>query len=142
VSAGTLATLLKAFFNEELKIPNPVRPVKGISNETVLVDASGTFDDPPTVESEANKLAANTHLGRNFAGIHYRSDGLAGMELGERVATSYLLELLTSKTDAYDCNSFEFTRFDGETVVNVTEDGVTDDTGGRPFTPPLYEPRE
>lgn len=141
-SAGTLATLLKAFFNEKFEIPNPVRPVMGPGGETELVDASSTFDEHPTVESEANKLAANTHLGRNFAGIHYRSDGLAGLELGERVATSYLLELLTCKADAYDCDRFEFTRFDGETTVCVTEDGVTDGTGSQPFTPPLYESRD
>lgn len=78
-----------------------------------------------TVETEANKLAANTRLGRNFAGIHYRSDGVAGTGAGERVAVSYLTDLLATKSvDAYDeCASFTFTTFD-DTEVEVTATDV------------------
>ena len=36
-----------------------------------------------SVGGEINKLAFNVAMGRNFAGIHYRSDMMAGFRLGE-----------------------------------------------------------
>ncbi len=149
VTAGASATLLKAFFNESFEVPQPVQAVERDNGETKLVEIGSVLNEPLTVESEANKLAANTHLGRNFAGIHYRSDGVAGMEVGERIATSYLLELLNSKAgQSYDrCGPFTFTRFDGQTKVRVNDDTVVgkDQHSGdhieNPFDPPLYERR-
>jgi hypothetical protein len=38
------------------------------------------------VGAEPNKLQFNHYLRRNWAGIHYRSDGIDGYILGERVA--------------------------------------------------------
>ncbi len=43
-----------------------------------------------TVNDELNKLAANMALGRNWAGIHYRTDGIDGFLLGEQAAVRYL----------------------------------------------------
>jgi hypothetical protein len=39
-----------------------------------------------TVGGELNKLAANVALGRDTAGVHWRSDGVEGLNLGEGVA--------------------------------------------------------
>jgi hypothetical protein len=43
-----------------------------------------------TVTDELNKLAVNMALGRNWAGIHYRTDGIDGFLLGEQAAVRYL----------------------------------------------------
>jgi hypothetical protein len=43
-----------------------------------------------TVADELNKLAANMALGRNWAGIHYRTDGIDGFLVGEQAAVRYL----------------------------------------------------
>ena len=48
-----------------------------------------------TVGGELNKLAANMALGRNRAGIHYRSDGIEGLRLGERAAINFLEDQLS-----------------------------------------------
>ena len=40
-----------------------------------------------------NKLAANLALGRDIAGVHWRSDGREGLKLGEAVAVGHLTDL-------------------------------------------------
>src|SRR3712207_8375979 len=47
------------------------------------------YTGPPlTVGGELNKLAVNYVMGRNWAGIHWRSDGAASLALAEEVAGS------------------------------------------------------
>ena len=54
------------------------------------------YNGPPlTVGGELNKLAANVSLGRNACGVHYRSDGVEGMRLGEEIALSILRDMAT-----------------------------------------------
>jgi len=68
-----------------------------------------------SVEGELNKLASNISLGRNFAGVHYRTDGDLGIALGEEYAITILRELV--KTYGEDFEGFSFNRFDGTPVV-------------------------
>jgi hypothetical protein len=85
-TAAACVTALKAFFNPDFVIPQPVVPSPdGLS----LVRYSGPS---LTVQNELDKLAANVALGRDFAGVHYRSDSIEGMRLGEDVALSLLRE--------------------------------------------------
>ncbi len=106
--AGACVTILKAWFDESFVIPNPVVP-----------DASGTSllpynGDDLTVGNELNKLAANVALGRNAAGIHYRSDYTESVKVGENVAIGILQE----QRETYNEDvSFTFTRFDGTTIT-------------------------
>ena len=44
----------------------------------------------PSVGDEIDKLAFNIAMGRDWAGIHYRSDGVAGLRLGEDMGISIL----------------------------------------------------
>lgn len=67
-----------------------------------------------TVGGDVNKLAFNIAMGRNFAGIHYRSDAEAGFRLGEDVAIARLQELANAFTE--DFQGFSFTRLDGPPV--------------------------
>ncbi|HEY0459163.1 MAG TPA: vanadium-dependent haloperoxidase, partial [Pyrinomonadaceae bacterium] len=62
--AGACVTILKAWFNENFVIPNPVEPD---STGQVLVPYAGA--ENLTVGGELNKMAANVALGRNTAGV-------------------------------------------------------------------------
>jgi hypothetical protein len=115
VMAGAAVTMLKAFFNGDFVIPNPV-----MTNDdgTELVPYTGPA---LTIESELNKLASNISLGRDIAGVHYRTDGDLGIALGEKYAISVLRELV--KTYNEDFAGFTFNSFDG-TPVLVSKEGV------------------
>jgi hypothetical protein len=85
--AGAAVTMLKAFFKGSFVIPDPVVP-----NEDGT--ALAAYEGPAlTVEGELNKLASNIALGRDTAGVHYRSDGDLGIVLGEELAISVLKDL-------------------------------------------------
>lgn len=100
-----MIVVLKAFFNESYILPNPVVPsADGLS----LLPYSGS---PLTVGGELNKLAANIAMGRNFAGIHWRSDGTEGIKLGEEVAIRILQDYRNTYHE--DFFGFSFTKFDG-----------------------------
>ncbi|WP_269518654.1 hypothetical protein [Alteromonas sp. BMJM2] len=108
VMAGAAVTMLKAFFNGDFVIPNPVMTS---ADGKQLLPYKGK---PLTLESELNKLASNVALGRNFAGVHYRADGDYGLVLGEEYAMSVLREVARQYKE--DFGGFTFTRFDGTTV--------------------------
>jgi len=100
--------MLKAFFDESQLITN-----------TVVASADGLsllpLDDVPlTVGGEINKLAFNVAMGRDFAGIHYRSDAEDGLRLGEEVAIAMLSDLVRTYNE--DFSGFQFTRLDGTAV--------------------------
>ncbi|MEL7477206.1 MAG: bromoperoxidase, partial [Cyanobacteria bacterium J06555_12] len=57
-----------------------------------LVDTSGCLDRPLTVEGELNKLAANISIGRNWAGVHYFTDYIESLRMGEQIAIGILQE--------------------------------------------------
>ncbi|MBM6579407.1 vanadium-dependent haloperoxidase [Microvirga sp. BT689] len=104
------ATILKAFFDESRVIANSVQPDP--ADPTRLVPYSGP---PLTVGGELNKLAVNFGFGRNWAGIHWRSDASASMALGEEVAIAMLRDERATLREPFD--GFSFTRFDGSRVT-------------------------
>ena len=106
--AGACSALLKAFFDENEILTN-----------AVVASADGSSlspyeDTALTVGGEVNKLAFNVAMGRDFAGIHYRSDGAAGMQLGEDVAISLLQDVADTFAETF--SGFQFTRLDGTPV--------------------------
>jgi hypothetical protein len=104
------ATMLKAFFDESRVIPDPVQ--SDPRDPTRLVPYNGP---PLTVGGELNKLAVNLGGGRNWAGIHWRSDAAASMPIGEEVAIALLRDERTTFREAFE--GFSFTRFDGSRVT-------------------------
>ena len=109
--SGACSVVLKAVFNEEMLFPGCVVPsAEGLS----LLPCPGYA---PTVGAELNKLAFNVSLARNWAGIHFRSDDMAGLRLGEDVAISILQDLVGTYTE--DFRGFSFTRIDG-TKIHIT----------------------
>jgi len=107
--AGACTTVLKAFFSESFVIANPVvASADGLS----LVPYKGT---DLTVGGELNKLAANIALARNTAGVHWRSDGIEELKLGEAVAIGILTDLRATCPEPF--TGFSFTKFDGSTTT-------------------------
>lgn len=87
---------------------NPVR---------ATADGSGLepYDGELTVGDELNKLASNVNFGgRQFAGVHYRSDHVAGLRLGEELAIEYLKDVSMRFKREFD--GWTFTSFNGEKV--------------------------
>ncbi len=106
--SGACATVLKACLDESHVLPEPVeasadglslRPWKGADL---------------TVGGELDKLASNIALGRDIAGIHWRSDASEGLKLGEEVAIRLLDELSFTGNELF--SGFSLRRFDGTRV--------------------------
>lgn len=108
--AGACVTILKAMFDESFVIPNPV---EADSTGQVLVPYSGSQN--LTVGGELNKVAANVALGRNTAGVHWRSDATESMLLGEALAISILHEQKACYNETF--NGYSLTKFDGTTIT-------------------------
>ncbi len=106
--AGACVTVLKAFFDETDVIKNPLVPN---ADGTALVP----YDGPPlTVLGELNKVARNVAVGRNGAGVHWRTDALGGMELGEAVAIGIMQEHKLTYNDKVEMS---LTKFDGTKIT-------------------------
>jgi hypothetical protein len=115
--AGACVTILKAWFKETTRLVDigldPVQPTEdGLS----LVPYLGPDAGDLTVGGELNKIAANIALGRNIAGVHWRSDGNESLKLGEAIAIGILKDQRTCYNEVF--NGFSLTKFDG-TTVNV-----------------------
>ncbi|HET7435787.1 MAG TPA: vanadium-dependent haloperoxidase, partial [Thermoanaerobaculia bacterium] len=108
--AGACTTVLKAYFDESWAFDDPVVPT---ADGTALAPYSG---ERLTIGGELDKLATNIAFGRDAAGVHWRSDGLAGLLLGEAVAMSVLADVRLCCAEEF--GGFSFTKFDG-TVVTV-----------------------
>jgi membrane-associated phospholipid phosphatase len=110
--AGACATILKAWFDESFVLPDPVVPN---GDGTGLVSYVGPGAGSLTVGGELNKVAANIAFGRNFAGIHWRTDYSESLTLGEAVA----IGILRDQKDTYseDFVGFSLTKFDGTTIT-------------------------
>jgi hypothetical protein len=107
--AGACAVILKACYDGTMLLPACVEPS---DDGTKLVPCKNYS---PTINDEINKLAFNIAMGRDWAGIHYRSDTLAGLQLGEAVGISVLQDLVTTFTETFRGLSLE--RFDGTRIT-------------------------
>ena len=108
--AGACVTILKAFFDNDLEIPNPVvASADGLSLQPY-------FGDVLTIGGELNKLAANISIGRDLAGVHWRTDGIEGMLVGEQVAIRLLQDVKRAYTE--DFAGFTFRGFD-DSVIEI-----------------------
>ncbi len=110
------ATLLKAFFNEDFEIPNPVQSNRTGSRLTPY--EGGAL----TVGGELNKLVANITHARDAAGMHWRSDG-RGNFIGENQALGVLRDYSRTYNETFD--GFELTLFSGQ-KVRIQDGEMTD----------------
>ncbi len=122
--AGACVTILKAWFDEDAKLP--FKPQVPNDDGTALVDYTGPDAGSLTVGGELNKVAANIAIARNMAGVHWRSDYQQSITLGERVALSILKK---QRHDYHEKDwSFTLRRFDG-TRVTISRKGIFTDDG-------------
>jgi len=127
VVAAAGVTVLKAFFDGDYVFAAdekviPTEDGSDLVTADELTDGfAGSFDVEPgifdelTVRGELNKLAANMALGRNRAGIHYRTDGIEGLRLGESAALAFLEDQLSLPN--VDDVALTLETFDGEQVT-------------------------
>lgn len=132
--AGACVTVLKAFFDETqsmsdltvgiddkcelLKFVPKIPKLNSDKDELdgiELEDYTGKDIPQMTVGSELNKLAANIGIGRNIAGVHWRSDHEESIRLGEEIA----IGVLEDQRYTYNEKDFElsFTRFAPDPVT-------------------------
>jgi len=112
VIVGACVTALKAFFNESFVIPSPM--VASDDGQS-LVPYTGSDAGQITVGGELNKLANNVALGRDMAGVHWRSDAEQGLLLGEKVTISILRDQRHTYNEPFD--GFTFTKFNGVPIT-------------------------
>ena len=112
VIAGACVTALKGFFDENFVIPKPVTASDDGLN---LLPYTGADAGQIKVGGELNKLANNVALGRDIAGVHWRSDAQQALLLGEAVTISILRDQRGTYNEQF--NGFTFTKFDGTTIT-------------------------
>ncbi len=108
--AGACVTVLKAVFDENAVVANPMQPS---ADGTKLEPYTG--GDELTVGGELNKLAGNIGCARNFGCVHWRSDNAVSYRLGEEFAIQYMKDLAETTNEPF--NGFELTTFDGEKII-------------------------
>jgi hypothetical protein len=122
--AGACVTILKAWFKEDEVLP--LQPMVPRADGLELEAYTGPDAGQLTVEGELNKVAANISIGRNMAGVHWRSDYTESIKLGEEIA---LCVLANQRHDYNECDwSFTLRRFNGN-LVTVNRNGVVDSKG-------------
>lgn len=133
VVAGAGVTVLKALFDGDYEFPDdekviPTRDGSELLTAERFTDSDRLAEEPSnlmgvtdslTVRGELNKLASNMALGRNRAGIHYRTDGIEGLRLGERAAIQFMEDQLCLPTGVEELNdrgalTLTLETFDGE----------------------------
>jgi hypothetical protein len=115
--AGACATMLKAAFNGSAAFYKLTNGTIQVASEdgSALVPYGGADAEQITVNGEINKLASNIGLGRDFAGVHWRTDYSDGLKLGETVALSILSD--QKETYGEDFSGFQITKFDGTSIT-------------------------
>ena len=114
--AGACVTILKAWFKESTRLVDiGLDPVQPTDDGLSLVSYLGSDAGDLTVGGELNKIAANVALGRNTAGVHWRSDATESLKLGEQIAIGILRDQRACYNEVF--NGFSLTKFDGTTIT-------------------------
>ncbi|MGH9972440.1 MAG: vanadium-dependent haloperoxidase [Nitrososphaeraceae archaeon] len=106
--AGACVTILKAWFKEKKPMSGTI--LEANHEGTKLKEYQGNDKNQISIHGELNKLAANVAIGRNMAGVHYRSDYIESAKLGEQIAIGILEE---QKINYSEIPTYQFMKFDG-----------------------------
>jgi membrane-associated phospholipid phosphatase len=74
-------------------------PIQANADGSTLVAYTGADSSAMTVGSELDKLAYNISLFRDWAGVHFKSDVISGIHLGEQVAISFMEDQLSATVE-------------------------------------------
>jgi hypothetical protein len=107
-NAGACATILKAFFDPDYVLSHPV---ESTPDGAALEPWRGA---DLTLGNEIDKLANNIALGRDAAGVHYRSDSIRGLVVGEQQALWLLRDYSRTYNERFD--GFVVRKFNGDRV--------------------------
>lgn len=112
--AGACVTILKAWFDESARFS---RLFQASSDGLSLPPYTPTAAESVgiTIGTELNKLASNISIGRNIAGVHWRSDYTESVYLGEQVAIQLLEDYGFTYNEDFD--GFRLTDFSGNPRV-------------------------
>jgi hypothetical protein len=114
--AGACVTILKAWFKESTKLVDlGVTPMQPTDDGLNLEPYTGADAGDLTIGRELNKVASNVALGRDIAGVHWRSDATESLKLGEQVAIGILKDQKHTYNEAF--NGFTLTKFDDSKVT-------------------------
>jgi len=113
--AGACVAMLKALFDENHILPNPVVPNPADGGQSLIPYVAPAGEPPLTVGGELNKVVSNISQGRNAAGVHWRSDASESNVLGEAATISMLRDVRRTYSEPF--NGFTFTKFDGTTIT-------------------------
>lgn len=121
--AGACTTILKAWFDatqpfsslRHARTGAPLTPVQAAADGLSLQPYTGSDAAVLTIEGELNKLAGNVGVGRNFAGVHWRSDYRESLLLGEKIAIGSLMDYVGVFNELNV--HFQFNSFTGRPVV-------------------------
>jgi hypothetical protein len=136
--AGACVTILKAFFDETDTLPFAFQADPSDEGAS-LVEL--TLLQPLTVGGELNKLASNISIGRNMAGVHYFTDYIKSVRLGEQIACGILEEQAVCYPEDFSMTFSSFDRAgDGRPIditIEKTGDAVVKRQQVRPPAPAL-----
>ncbi len=92
--AGACVTILKAFFDHAhpLTIAGDDCTAFVPTDDGQSLTYSAVMGGTLTVEGELNKLASNIAIGRDWAGVHYFTDYIESLRMGEQIALGILEE--------------------------------------------------
>ena len=107
-NAGACATVLKAFFDVDYVLPHAVES-KADGSALDTWRGAGL-----TLGNEIDKLAGNIALGRDAAGVHFRSDSIRGLFVGEQQAIGLLRDYSRTYNEHFE--GFIVRKFDGSRV--------------------------
>ena len=111
--AGACVTILKAWFDTELDYEDFAPFYEANTSGTSLVQLGPLTSN--TIAGELNKLASNISIGRNIAGVHWRSDYTEAVLLGEQVAIQLLRDYGFTYNEAF--LGFTFRDFFGNMIT-------------------------
>lgn len=126
--AGACVTIMKAFFdtNKYLNLSEDgqtfgITSDQAESQYAFVPRADGEVletvaTEPLSVGGELNKLAANISIGRNWAGVHYYSDYVESLRMGEEIAIGILQEQ-SIMYNPLENVSMTLDKFDGSQVI-------------------------
>ena len=113
--AGACVTVLKSFYDGSTRLLQLGDVYDASPDGRTLVPYRSPQAGQLTIAGELDKLAGNIGIGRNFAGIHWRSDYLQGLLLGESVAIDLLREYSQTYSEAKVQRIIQ--KFDGREIV-------------------------
>ncbi len=110
--AGACVTVLKIYFDDEAPFPGPV----------YLPSPDGSLPTTPyvgptlTIGGELNKLASNVAMGRSMGGVHFRTDNIRSLRMGEELAAVMVANQLSHFREGPKVE-LSFTSFAGDKIT-------------------------